>query len=47
MALKELRPLQSCNRNAEDTAYYPEPDVDPTARTPHARKKTHKDGTRY
>jgi hypothetical protein len=73
MALKERRAPQLCNRNAEDTAYYPDsdsdsdsdsdpdPDPDPdsdsdsdpdsdsdsdlTARPPHARKKTHKDGT--
>jgi hypothetical protein len=79
MALKERRAPQLCNRNAEDTAYYPDsdsdsdpdpdpdpdsdsdsdsdsdpdpdsdsdsdPDPDLTARPPHARKKTHKDGT--
>jgi hypothetical protein len=49
MALKELRALQLSNRNAEDAAYYPDPcpDVDLTACPPHARKKTHKDGTPY
>ena len=40
--------LEISNRDAEDTAYYPDPDVDLIASPPHARgKMTHKDGTPY
>ena len=36
------------NRDAEDTAYYPDPGVDLFASPPHARgKMTHKDGSPY
>ena len=40
--------LEISNRDAEDTAYYPDPDVDLIVSPPHARgKMTHKDGTPY
>ncbi len=38
--------LEVSNRDAEDTAYYPDPDVDLVASPPHARgRMTRKDGT--
>jgi uncharacterized cupin superfamily protein len=38
--------LEVSNRDAEDTAYYTDPDVDLIASPPHARgKMTRKDGT--
>jgi uncharacterized cupin superfamily protein len=40
--------LEMSNRDAEDTAYYSDPDVDLVANPPHARgKMTRKDGTPY
>jgi hypothetical protein len=40
--------LEISNRNAEDTAYYPDPDVDLIASPLPARgKMTHKDDTPY
>ena len=47
--LGERKPVQQLlNRDAEDTAYYPDPEVDLIASPPHARgKMTRKDGTRY
>jgi len=40
--------LEVSNRNVEDSAYYPDPDVDLMANPPHARgRMTHKDGTPY
>ena len=40
--------LEISNRDAEDTAYNPDPDDDLIVNPPHARgKMTHKDGTPY
>jgi uncharacterized cupin superfamily protein len=40
--------LEISNRDAEDTAYYPDPEVDLMANPPHARgRMTRKDGTPY
>ena len=40
--------LEISNRDAEDTVYYTDPDVDLIASPPHARgKMTRKDGTPY
>jgi uncharacterized cupin superfamily protein len=40
--------LEISNRDAEDTAYYTDPEVDLIASPPHARgKMTRKDGTPY
>ena len=40
--------LEVSNRDAEDTVYYTDPDVDMVANPPHARGRfTHKDGTPY
>ena len=46
---KAVEAVSRCGyRDAEDTAYYPDPDVDLIARPPHARgKMTHKDGIPY
>ena len=47
--LGERKPMQHLlNRDAEDTAYYTDPEVDLIASPPHARgKMTRKDGTPY
>jgi uncharacterized cupin superfamily protein len=40
--------LEISNRDAEDTAYYSDPEVDMIASPPHARGRlTHRDGTPY
>ena len=44
----EAEYLEISNRDAEDTAYYPDPEADLIASPPQARgKMTRKDGTAY